>query len=126
MIMSRIIEMRMDDQTTFFAEVEEGVETPPAARAGKRRDGLFLASPQDEVPQRVATSVTNALDAMKPMLGKVKETLHAMGPEEYQVEFGLKLNGEVGIFVSKGGAEAHIKVTMKWKKQTTSSGGASA
>ncbi|MBF0422704.1 MAG: hypothetical protein HQL73_06905 [Magnetococcales bacterium] len=60
---------------------------------------------------------------MKPVVGKVMETFRALGPEECQVELGLKLNGEVALFVSKGGAEAHIKVTMKRKPHPAASDG---
>ena len=103
--MSKIVKIRLDEQTTFYAEVEE-------MPAGLHRAAV---SPSDTAKQ-VAATVTEGLVSLRPVIQKVMETFRDLGPEECQVEFGLKISGEVGIFVSKGGAEAQIKVTMKWKR----------
>lgn len=113
--MSRIVNLHLDNQTTFFAEVDEEQEIMSAGGMVVPRDGLVYAAGGEGVSEGVTRTVAGAMESMRPVIGKVLETVRALGPEECQVEFGLKLNGEVGIFVSKGGAEAHIKVTMKWK-----------
>ncbi|MBF0174994.1 MAG: hypothetical protein HQL83_16370 [Magnetococcales bacterium] len=100
--MSHIVKVQLDEKTTFYAEVEDR----PAR-------GLHQASPT--TTEKLSATVTEGLASMRPVVQKVMETFRDLGPEECQVEFGLKINGEVGIFVSKGGAEAQIKVTMKWK-----------
>ncbi|MBF0145603.1 MAG: hypothetical protein HQL84_03920 [Magnetococcales bacterium] len=105
--MSNIVKVQLDEETTFYAEVEDRPE-----------NGLQQASPS--MTEQVSATVSEGLASMRPVVQKVMETFRDLGPEECQVEFGLKINGEVGIFVSKGGAEAQIKVTMKWKRDPRS------
>ena len=37
-------------------------------------------------------------------------------PDEMDVEFGLKVGGEAGVFVAKSSLEANFKIKLKWAK----------
>jgi hypothetical protein len=50
------------------------------------------------------------------MLSTVRERLVSAGPEQFAVEFGIRLAGETGCILAKGTAEVNLKVTMTWKK----------
>jgi hypothetical protein len=39
-----------------------------------------------------------------------------MAPSGGEVEFGIKLSGEVGAILAKASGEANISVTLKWEK----------
>jgi hypothetical protein len=47
---------------------------------------------------------------------KAYSKLEAAKPKDFEIEFGVTLAGEVGIpLVSKGSAEAQIKITARWE-----------
>lgn len=49
------------------------------------------------------------------VLNAVKEA-NLMSPESVTLEFGLQLGGEAGVpFITKGTAQANVKVTVNWK-----------
>jgi|SRR5215469_10427360 len=78
-------------------------------------DDLALASPQPgELTARMATSLEKGLDALKPALEAITNRLAAARPQEFSVEFGIKVGGETGVFIAKGTAEVNFLVTMKW------------
>ena len=41
-------------------------------------------------------------------------------PEEHVVEFGIKLNSEAGVVVSRTAAEGHFTVKITWRRDITS------
>lgn len=107
--MPKIVPIRLDEETVFYAEVDD----LEVFREAPRTERGFSVT---ELPAQATTSVVNALHTIKPVLDKVVEMFRQAGPNECQVEFGLKLNGKVGVLFSEGGAETHLKVTMKWTK----------
>jgi hypothetical protein len=56
------------------------------------------------------------------MLGTIKQGLKdSLTPNKVTLEFGLQLGGEAGVpFVTKGTAEANVKVTIEWELGSTS------
>ncbi|MCB8939259.1 MAG: hypothetical protein H6655_12660 [Ardenticatenaceae bacterium] len=61
-------------------------------------DGLELA-------KNCATRVVNSI---KEMGGTAK-------PDEFQLQFSIKLDTEVGALIAKSSTEAQLQVTMTWK-----------
>jgi hypothetical protein len=43
--------------------------------------------------------------------------LVASKPDNFEVEFGVKLGGETGIILAKGTAEVNLKITLKWNRE---------
>jgi Trypsin-co-occurring domain 1 len=39
-----------------------------------------------------------------------------LAPGEIELEFGVKVSGEVGWFFAKGSGEASMNVTLTWRK----------
>jgi hypothetical protein len=52
----------------------------------------------------------------KPGLQKVMNVLKDLGPDEAEVEFGLKIGGETGVVIAKGTAEVNFVIRMSWKR----------
>lgn len=47
----------------------------------------------------------------------LQETMKAVAPEKFAVEFGIKLSGEAGIpMLTKSSVEGNFKVTVEWHK----------
>lgn len=58
-----------------------------------------------------------SLETVRKMADSIKKVLEIAAPDETSIEFGLKGSYEVnGFLVAKASAEAHYKVSLKWKK----------
>lgn len=75
-------------------------------RVGRRdADGVVSASARLE----------DALAQVKPAIRSVLDTLRELGPDQHEVEFGIKLNAEAGVVVAKTAVEGHFTVKMGWR-----------
>ncbi|HAT49649.1 MAG: hypothetical protein HQL07_00165 [Nitrospirae bacterium] len=119
--MSKIKEIRLDEETTFFVQVvddEDEVEWLDSSTEQEESGGLIRAGRREEsLTKRVSVSMTDALTAVYPVIEKVVEKFRAIDPSECRVSFGLKVHGNVGVvLVSEVGVEAQLKVTLRWRK----------
>ncbi|MCA2216331.1 CU044_2847 family protein [Jidongwangia harbinensis] len=62
----------------------------------------------------LSTSINRLLPAVGTIISKVRE--HENSPDRVAVEIGVKLGGETGVILTKGTAEATLKVTMNWDR----------
>lgn len=84
-------------------------------------DDLALASLNPgQLTARMAASLEDGLDVLKPALQAIVDRLAAARPQEFSVEFGIKVGGEVGVYIAKGTTEVNFLVTMKWVSQDSS------
>jgi len=58
-----------------------------------------------ELAHNCATRVVDSIDKMKTNVR----------PDEFELEFAIKLDAEAGAVLTKLGSEAQLKVTMTWK-----------
>ncbi len=70
----------------------------------------------DGLVGRARISVQDALDQVKPTLARVARTVRELGPDEAEIEFGLKMGGETGVIVAKGTAEVNFAVRLVWHR----------
>lgn len=81
------------------------------------REGLTLASPKPgEAVAKAAHTLSASLEQLEPVLRTIREKLQAASPDEFAVEFGVKLGGETGLILAKGTAEVNMKITMTWNR----------
>jgi hypothetical protein len=79
-------------------------------------DDLVLASPKPgQLVAKAQVTLEQALIKLKPPLQKVMHALKELGPDEAEVEFGLKIGGETGVIIAKGTAEVNFVIRMSWK-----------
>ncbi|MFF4985451.1 CU044_2847 family protein [Streptomyces sp. NPDC001046] len=74
---------------------------------------LELAAGGDIVA-RARISVSEALDHVRPVLARVVDATRDLGPQEVEIQFGLKMGGEAGVIIAKGTAEVNFAVRMVW------------
>jgi hypothetical protein len=78
---------------------------------------LVLAAPKPgELVARVGTSLESALEDIRPGIQAVANWIRSNGPDEFTVEFGLKLGGQTGVIVASGTAEVNFVAKLTWKK----------
>jgi len=97
------------DGPSIAVEVSEVDAGGPVVRGG--------LNPRDVVV-RASTSFDDAIRAMRQPLASVISSLGELpsGPDEVEVSFGLRLSGELGVIVTKAGAEANFPVTLRWQR----------
>lgn len=102
--MKRIVEYKMQDGGSIFAEVDV-----PDTGIGQvsRADGVVEA----------AKTFDEALDQITPAAETIITKLRhlATSPDEIGVEFGIKLSGKFGALIASAEGEANFTVTLSWK-----------
>ncbi|MFJ3721829.1 CU044_2847 family protein [Streptomyces sp. NPDC090045] len=104
----QLISMTLEDGGDEIAAVFE----VDGALAGS---DLELAA-DDGLVGRARISLQDALDQVKPTLARVARTVRELGPDEAEIEFGLKMGGETGVIVAKGTAEVNFAVRLVWHR----------
>ena len=81
------------------------------------KDDLVLASPQPgEIVARARRTLESALEEIEPGIRAVARWAERATPQEYTVEFGLKLGGQTTVILATGSAEVNFVVKMAWKR----------
>lgn len=108
--MTKAIPVIIDGQVIYF-------EVDPAVSVDQHEGGQPAEGFAD------AGDVINQIDQITDTILRVCRSVHQNAysqlqtakPKEFEIEFGVTLGGEVGIpLVSKGSAEAQIKVVARW------------
>jgi hypothetical protein len=80
--------------------------------------GVVRSSRPGEVVATAAEGFEAALERLRPMIKAIVTKLRDVPerPEEFGVEFGLKMSMNVGLVVAYADSEANFKVTLSWKR----------
>jgi len=99
-----------DGDGSIVVEVDEG--DPGYERAAVRGGPLI-----EETGKRF----DSALDTIRPIatafVAKIRQVSEP--PDEVTLEFGLNLNLKAGAVLASSQAEAHLQVTLTWKKTSS-------
>ena len=106
--MSRFVEVPLSSGGSLTVEVEEGGGR--TMRGGG--DGSALIERSTHTLEENLDGVGSALQNI------VSELRHAPEVKAIDVELGLKVSGEAGFVVAKGGAEANFRVLVRWERAT--------
>ena len=105
-----VLSVPIEDGSEIRLEVEADMDD--------QEQGVELAASGHGVRARItAFSLTSALDSVLPAIDTVVRKIgeSRIAPDEVTLELGLKVGGEHGIILTKGTAEANLKLTVKWK-----------
>ena len=102
--MAEFVKYQLDDGSEVFFETRRGI-TGGIARRQYRCCG------RGEAGDRLSNIAAAAEEVSKGLRER-------LAPEEIELEFGVKISGEVGWwFFAKASGEAAINVTLTWRKQ---------
>jgi hypothetical protein len=104
-----ILPVPLGDGSDELIEIEADFdEQDPELQLVARDDGRRLPPS--------AFSLAAAMDKVVPVLDRIIGRVRHTGrrPDEIAVELGLKIGGEHGVILTKGTAEANVKLTVKW------------
>jgi hypothetical protein len=89
---------------------------------GENEPGLELVSRRDKLVGTAKQTLDSAFDVVRPAIESLAEQIRALDtprldqPTEICVEFGLRLNAEVGAVIAKTQTEGHLTVSLKWTR----------
>ncbi|HNY34003.1 MAG TPA: CU044_2847 family protein [Methanothrix soehngenii] len=80
---------------------------------------LVRAASPDNLTVKVASSFENALASIKPLANAVVSRLNNIShpPDEIGVEFGMSFKADGNAILTRVGADANFKVSLKWKNE---------
>jgi predicted nucleic acid-binding Zn-ribbon protein len=102
--MSEIVRFEEPDGTAFQVEVAD--DAPGLERISRDPDGVVRAGQRLE----------DALEHTRPGLRSVIDSVRALGPDSYEIEFGMKFNAESGVVIAKTAIEGHFTVKVNWSR----------
>jgi hypothetical protein len=111
--MSQILEVTVADKTLYF-EVDDG-QSFSYERTDSEKKGL------SRLPDAF-DKVIDTIDSMsKELVSKIKKFDRDIAPDEFEIQFGVKISAEAGAVVAKTAGESQIsvKMTYKHKKETS-------
>jgi hypothetical protein len=74
-----------------------------------RREGEIIEASKD---------LRDAVTGVRPAVEVILKTLKDLAPKAYDIEFGIKLNAEVGAVVAKTAVEGHFTVRLSWNEHS--------
>ena len=106
--MTTLLDVPLTDGGSFFVEVDD-TRSGPVTRSGR----------QTEVVVRAGQTFEQAIDRVSPafnaLVAKLRDTVER--PDQVEIEFGLKLNTEVGAIIARTGGEANFRVLVRWSRE---------
>jgi len=91
-------------------------------RPGLQQTGILGLS-HAELAEKSSAALDSAMTVMRHMTQRFSESIQTLRqqkfgetPSEIEIEFGIKLDAEVGALLSKAGMEAAVTVKLIWKQ----------
>lgn len=78
--------------------------------------GVTKVSRADDAIIEAGERLDEVLARTRPTIRAVVEAIRDLAPDEYEVEFGLKLNAEAGVIVAKTAMEGHFTMKLAWRR----------
>ncbi len=100
--MDTVVRYQVGDGSSVLVEVDE--DTYGVEEVSRTSQGVL------EAGQRLESALGSVRDAAQAVL----DTLSRLSPETVEVEFGIKLAGELGALIAKTSAEGHFTVRLSW------------
>ncbi len=104
--MSELVRVELSDGGFLMVEAIDPGDG--VARASRRTGGVVNAA---HTLRDSFTQLRAAADDMVQTFGRM-----VTAPEEFEIEFGVRITAETGAVVAKAGGEAHFMVRLTWAK----------
>jgi hypothetical protein len=73
------------------------------------RDGKNITAELDE-------RLDSALASARPAAQAILDSLAGLGPQQLEVEFGVKIDAEAGAIIAKTGISGHFTIKVTWQQ----------
>lgn len=110
--MASYVKFELEDGTVVYMETTEA----PRGSSG------LIPGGRGEHADQAAVEFEKAIESVRKLATSIVTHLRRESPEqpeEVQVNFGLKANGDVnGLVISRGGMESNMNVMLRWRSET--------
>ncbi|MFG1696740.1 CU044_2847 family protein [Nonomuraea sp. NPDC049309] len=113
--MTELVRWELEDGGTVLVESGSGEETD----GGWESAGIGAGTLR-QAKLRLEESLSDVRDAAAAALRTFRDL--PIGPDEVELEFGVKLQAEVGAVVAKGKTEGQLVVRLRWQASDRSDG----
>ncbi|AOR36111.1 hypothetical protein BFF78_38190 [Streptomyces fodineus] len=104
--MTQLLRFPAEDGEGFLV-VEVAEDEPGVVEVSRLGNAVADATASfEEGVDRIRNAAASALRRLRDMPSR---------PSEVSLEFGMRLNAELGAVIAKSQGEAHLKVTMTWR-----------
>lgn len=116
--MDRLVEFDLGGEGKILFETGPEADVVSSRRPGDpaRKGVAARGKGKEELVEKASQSLEDALDHIRPAAQLIVDKLRDVSPQEIEVEFGVRLEAEAGVVITKTKAEAHFKIVLKWKK----------
>jgi hypothetical protein len=106
-----LLRVPVDDEGSDYVEIEVDPRDVGA-------DDVELTSSDGRRTFRAARSLAGSVDRLLPAIRSIVTRVrqHENAPDKVSVELGVKFAGETGVILTKGTAEATMKIMMNWDR----------
>ena len=106
--MNELLQFVIDEETAIAVEVdEETIGLAPVAAGGEPGAGYWSTETFSAAISRARRAAEVTLDQFKSMVN---------GPDEVEMELGIRLSAQSGAVLAKAATEGHIQVRLTWRK----------
>jgi len=105
--MAQLVDFKLEEGGSILVEVEEQTREPVTRRG------------------RPAEAVTQAAESLEQVLGRLGPAMKGIvselraaadGPEEVEIEFGVKLATDANVIIARTSGEANFRIALKWSR----------
>jgi hypothetical protein len=104
------VEVRTEDGDLVPFEVDEEYDGP--VRAGRRWDAAV-----DRAEETLESGIERARKVARSVAAKIGD-MPSPRPDRVAVEIGLKVSSSAALAIAKSSAEAHVKITVEWLRDS--------
>ncbi|WP_433265314.1 CU044_2847 family protein [Actinosynnema sp. CS-041913] len=108
--MAEYVEVRTEDGDLVPFELDEEYDGP--VRAGRRWDAAV-----GKMDETLEAGIDRARKVARTVAAKIG-SMPSPRPDKVAVEIGLKVGSSAALAIAKSSAEAHIKITVEWQRDS--------
>src|SRR5688500_6040811 len=104
------VEVRTEDGELVPFELDEDYDGP--VRAGRRWDAAV-----ERAEETLESGIERARKVAQSVAAKIG-SMPSPRPDKVAVEIGLKVSSSAALAIAKSSAEAHVKITVEWHRDS--------
>lgn len=110
----KLLEISTDNNTKIYIEATD-------YQISNDMDPLMVpVASEEKIIKKAKDYLENSIEQIKIFSNSMANAIKNLDvcPDEFEVEFAVKLATDIGVIISSIGAEANLTVKMKWQKTT--------
>ncbi len=111
--MKRLVHFTLEGEERLITAEVDVTERPGIDKAGASEKAVIMA----------AHSFQKAIDTIRPIAEAISSKMSDLShsPDKVEIEFGLKLNAELGAIIASTSGEGNITLKLSWNHEKSES-----